>query len=99
MSIAGKFNVNGTTPSGNLEITLELLQNADSYSGTMEARGSLSPLNNITVEGNSFTARGIMRSPYGEIDLLIKGTVEGSLFTGELVSEYMSVEITGNKIY
>ena len=98
MSVAGRFNVSGATPSGNLELALEILENGAAYNGTIEARGACYPLSNIKVEGNSFTANGAVKSPYGEIDILVKCAVDGRLLTGELVSEYMTVKIDGIKI-
>ncbi len=53
MSFTGKYNIVMHVPTGDQEAVLELVQDGETLSGTMEAQGEKGPIDNPRIEGDT----------------------------------------------
>jgi len=98
MSVEGKFKVTTSTPMGEMEMILSITANGDDYSGTIDSGDTVASLRDIEVDGNSFTCSFTSDTQVGELDIDMKGNVEGDKFTGEFITPFMPLDLEGERI-
>ena len=98
MSVTGKFSASADTPMGRREFEIEITGEGDSYSGTLKSVEKTYKIEKVTVEGNNFSFPVTLSLSMGDIDATYKCSVDGDTLTGEILTSYANVNLTGQRI-
>jgi hypothetical protein len=82
--VAGKWQMTNETPRGTMTSTFAFEQDGDVLTGTVEARGTTSPINDGSVEGNVITFSVVRAMGNRTRELTYTGTVDGDTITGRM---------------
>ena len=81
------------TPNGDTSGNFVIAKEGENYSGTLNGEGGTYPLENIKVEENVLSCS----FDYQDMVLVIKGTIEGASFTGNVSVDYNSFPMTATR--
>ena len=84
MSVDGKYDVELQTTLGTQPIGLTLKSDGVSLSGTMDGHFGQQSFSGGTVKGNDIAWSVKLQSPMGEMQLDVKGTVNGNSIEGQV---------------
>lgn len=84
MSVDGRYKVELQTTLGPQAIGLTLKTMGNSLSGTMDGHFGNQSFSGGTVKGNDISWSVKLQSPMGEMQLDVKGTVNGDLIEGQV---------------
>jgi hypothetical protein len=94
----GKYDIIMKTPMRTMRGTVILQVDGDSISGRLDFMGNSTRIENGTVNGNSFTFRGELKTPMGRVAYLVEGSVEGDKLTAIAKTKKYNMPITGKRI-
>lgn len=95
--LAGTWTLTLETPRGIRHPTLEIRTDGESHSGVYNsARGPL-PIDNISVDGNTFSFPLTLTMPIGEIEVSYQGSIDGDDMTGVVTNPRGEVPFTGKR--
>jgi hypothetical protein len=98
MALDGTYEISMTTPIGNQAGKLVFETNGGVLTGNSEVMGSVSPLKDGTVDGDSFEFKVDANTPMGALEITLKGKVEGDTLTGEAITPFGPTPLTGDRI-
>ncbi len=81
MSIAGNWNITIATPIGTQSVVLELVERADSITGSARGAAETTPLLNPILDGNRLTWAQSITKPM-RLNLKFDVTITGDTLTG-----------------
>lgn len=81
------------TPSGDAEGNFVIAKEGDNYVGTLNGEQGSIPLNDVTIEDGNLTCTFDLQG----YEILIKGTFEGTSFTGNASVDYNEFPMTATK--
>lgn len=94
---SGEWTLTIDTPRGVTNPTMVVNKDGDTYSGVYNSlRGPL-PIDDITVNGNSFAFPLVITVPIGDITVQYTGTFDGDTMTGNVENPRGVVPFTGKK--
>ncbi len=92
---AGEWNYTvRDTPYGNMQGTMIISGQKDSYEGTLRVEGESAPLDNLTIEGDTLNST----SNFDGNSLTVTGVFEGDTFTGEVTAAGSRFPISASRI-
>ena len=98
MALAGEYRVSASTPMGERVFFLKMADDGGSWKGTIEAEGNTRDMWNIEVNGDSFTSAAQVMSPMGLLDVTLSCSVNGDALSGELMTSFMPITLTGERV-
>ena len=98
MAAAGQYRIFMSTPIGDKEMVVTIVEDGNGASGTLEAEGGFYDLNDVTVDGDTFSGSTNLNTPMGEIEATLTLTVDGDSVSGELLTPFMPIVTHGERI-
>lgn len=94
----GVFNIIAKMPvlgrqKGNISFTVD----GDSVTGSTTFMRNLVPMENVVIDGNSFSGTADAPSPTGKMRMEISGTVDGDAISGEIKSPLGTFKYSGER--
>ncbi len=93
--LAGHWTLSISTPRGEQNPTLEVVQKDGLYTGTYHSLRGPVPLDNVTTDGSGFSFDITITVPIGDIDVSYTGTIDGDTMSGKVVNPRGEVPFTG----
>ncbi len=84
MAVAGTYKVDINSPMGTQSFTLTLKTADNSLSGSYAGLEGTQEFDGGTIDGNEFTFSMDFRGPMGQMQLDIKGAVDGDAISGQV---------------
>ena len=81
------------TPNGDVEGNFVIVKEGDTYTGSLNGDQGSIPLEDIEVEGENLS----YLFDFQGMQLAVKGTIEGSAFTGNVSVDYNDFPMTATK--
>ena len=94
-SVVGTWTLEVDTPRGIQHPTLEILADGESYHGSYTGQRGELKIDQITIDGSTFSFPLRVTLPMGEMDFMYEGQVEGDAMTGEIGNPRGSIPFTG----
>jgi len=94
MSAAGEYRIFMSTPIGDKDMTVTITEG----SGTLDSEGRVYDLRDVSVTENTFSGSATLNTPMGEIEATLTCTVDGDEVTGEMMTPFMPIAVTGKKL-
>ena len=98
MALDGTYEISITTPIGEQTGKLVFETDGGDLTGTSEVMGSAAPLQDGKADGNSFEFMAEANTPMGQLEITIKGKVDGDALTGEAITPFGPAPMSGNRI-
>lgn len=96
--IDGKYDIIMKTPMGAKKGTAILHVNGNSVSGCLDVLGNSNTFENGTVNRDSCTFSGELKTAMGKIAYVVEGNVDGDTLTGTSKTKKGDFKITGKRI-
>ena len=96
MAVAGQYRLYISTPIGNKELVVTIADD-ESY-GKLEGEGGVYEFTDFSVDGDSFKGSATLKTPMGDIATTLTCTVDGDDVRGDLITPYMPIAVTGERI-
>jgi glycine cleavage system aminomethyltransferase T len=97
-SVAGKYEVEVSSPMGNQSGAFDYKVDGDILTGTATALGKTVEIYDGTVIGNTFTHYMKMKSPMGRMKIRVSGKVKGDNITGEFKMILGAMQFSGVRV-
>jgi hypothetical protein len=98
MALDGTYEISIKTPNGDQNGKLVFETDGGALTGTSEAVGSVSPLQDGKADGDSFEFKTEANTPMGMLEITMKGKVDGDALTGEAITPFGPAPLSGNRI-
>lgn len=85
-NVSGKWQMTNETPRGTMTSSFTFEQDGTVLTGTVETRGTSTPISAGTVEGNVITFSVVRAMGNRTRELTYTGTVEGDTITGQMTT-------------
>jgi hypothetical protein len=85
-NVAGKWQMTNETPRGTMTSSFAFEQDGNVLTGTVETRGTSTPISTGTVDGNVITFSVVRAMGNRTRELTYTGTVEGDTITGQMTT-------------
>jgi hypothetical protein len=95
MRVAGNWKLTMDTPFGVQTPLLEIKEDGKAYSGTLTGSTGAAPLEQLKVEGASFSFTAKVATPMGSFPVDFSATVEGDTLKGIYTTMMGDTEFTG----
>ena len=95
MSITGSWQLTMNTPFGVQTPTLEVKEEAGSYSGTLTGSSGSTPLEQLKVEQSSLSFTAKVSTPMGSFPVSFSADVDGDKMNGVYETMMGKTEFTG----
>ena len=95
--VDGVYSVKVRTPMGVKRGAIQLVSDGGELSGVMEALGSRNEFCGGTVEGDSISFGGSLRTPVGNVGFAFTGTADGQTLTGVAKTAKGDLSIQGTR--
>jgi hypothetical protein len=93
--VVGTWTLEVDTPRGIQHPTLEILSSGDSYHGSYTGQRGELKIEQITVDGSTFSFPLKVTLPMGEMDFIYEGQVDGDAMTGEIGNPRGTIPFSG----
>ena len=95
MSVVGTWQISTTTPMGKQsgEITI----NEDGTGSVNDPRGGPATIEDLTIDGDSFSGKADVKTPMGKITMSISATADGDSISGSFRTPMGPMAFTGTR--
>jgi hypothetical protein len=98
MAVAGSYKVESETPMGKQEMTITLVQDGKSLSGTSSSPMGTESFTGGTVDGDNFEFVLNVSSPMGDMKLNVAGAVNGNDISGKIKTQFGDMTFQGKRV-
>ena len=98
VDVSGAWEITSESPRGTMTRTVILEQDGTALTGTMESQMGSMPIENGSVEGNTFTFTVTLSRGDRSFELKYTGTVDGDSATGTMQMPRGEIEWTGKRV-
>jgi hypothetical protein len=98
VDVSGAWEITSESPRGTMTRTVVFEQDGTALTGTMESQMGSVPIENGSVEGNTFTFTVTFSRGDRSFELKYSGTVDGDTATGTMSTPRGESEWTGKRV-
>lgn len=95
MSVIGTWEISTNTPMG--KQSGDMVINEDGTGTMTDPMGGPAPLQDLTIDGNNFSAKADVNTPMGKITMSLSGAADGDAISGSFQTPMGPMEFSGSR--